>query len=232
MSLTNSQIAKKWASAIINNDKLLIILGQGINIDAGAPEIRTKSQLWSHYPMFDKMKFFRAQVMSTDLLEKDPELFWYYYGQEYNLYRKLSPNKCYNQLLRICHILKPNKYFALTTNYDEHILNEGFPEDRVFEAHGSINRLQWELPQKWKHMRRMLITDRINIDLKKNMISGIPRWEKCSKIMRPNVLLIQDYQFNNTVHEQQSRNFDKFLISSIKESLTVLEIGVGKSSQL
>jgi NAD-dependent SIR2 family protein deacetylase len=45
-------------------------------------------------------------------------------------------------MLQIAEALKRDKYFVLTTNYDEHVLKEGFPEDRVFEAHGNINTLQ------------------------------------------------------------------------------------------
>lgn len=45
-------------------------------------------------------------------------------------------------MLQIAEALKRDKYFAMTTNYDEHILEEGFPEDRVFEAHGNINFIQ------------------------------------------------------------------------------------------
>ena len=40
-------------------------------------------------------------------------------------------------------IIFRDNYFVLTTNYDEHVLEEGFPEERVFEAHGNVNYFQW-----------------------------------------------------------------------------------------
>lgn len=137
-STTITDMSKKAARAILESEKLLLLIGHGINIDAGIPEIRTKHEMWKYFPAFDQMKYYRAQIMSYDLFEGNPSQFWYYYGSEYNTYKQMRPNPVYEKLLRLCHVLKRNNYFAMTTNYDDYLLKTGFPEHTVFQAHGSL----------------------------------------------------------------------------------------------
>ena len=53
-----NSIAKKSAQAIFKNDNLLLLIGDGINIDAGAIEIRNKHHMWTQYPVFGRLKYF------------------------------------------------------------------------------------------------------------------------------------------------------------------------------
>jgi len=42
MSISFQEIAKKCAKRIVDKEILIYLIGQGINIDAGVPEIRSK----------------------------------------------------------------------------------------------------------------------------------------------------------------------------------------------
>lgn len=161
MSHSKHQIAKKCAQMILDNEILIFILGHGINIDMGLPEIRSKlynlfntphyshmffiiysiaaNDFWREYPDYKENGLYRHNLLNNKQLIEDPSIFWNYFTQEYQIYKKFKPNPCYFKMLQIAEALKRDNYFVLTTNYDCAILDEGFPEDRVFEAHGSLD---------------------------------------------------------------------------------------------
>jgi NAD-dependent SIR2 family protein deacetylase len=100
------------------------------------------NDLWKHYPTFKSNTIYRATLLTHEFCQSQPSKFWYFFGREYNLYKTTPPSPAYFQLLQIAEALKRNSYFMLTTNYDDHALKEGFPEEKVFEAHGNITYLQ------------------------------------------------------------------------------------------
>lgn len=98
--------------------------------------------LWKHYPSLKTTSTYRSTLLTHEFCQSYPSKFWYYFGKEYNFYKMTTPNPAYFKLLQIAEALKRDSYFMLTTNYDDHALREGFPEEKVFEAHGNMTYLQ------------------------------------------------------------------------------------------
>jgi hypothetical protein len=70
-----------------------------------------------------------------------PEKAWFYDAGYREAILHSSPHPGYDMLLQILeHFHKP--YFVMTTNIDRYFAKAGFPEDSLFETHGSVEALQ------------------------------------------------------------------------------------------
>jgi len=45
------------------------------------------NDLWEKYPPFKENGLYRSNVLNHNFSQSSPEYFWYYFGQEYNLYQ-------------------------------------------------------------------------------------------------------------------------------------------------
>jgi len=84
-----------------------------------------------------------------------PEYFWGFYGHRLHLYRDTEPHYGFQILKKIANLPNVKDYFIITSNVDGHFQKagiyyffflcqnfSGFPEEKIYEVHGSINYLQ------------------------------------------------------------------------------------------
>jgi len=108
-------------------------------------------------------------------------------------------------LLEIGEKLKPNNYFVYTSNVDGHFQKAGFPEDKIVECHGSISHCQCRkcfdiIPAPFKE---------VPIDYDKCIATDLSYCKKCKLMLRPNVLMFDDYEWiGERTKEQRERYYD------------------------
>jgi NAD-dependent SIR2 family protein deacetylase len=213
------QIASKL---ITNHKKLIISAGAGMSVESGLPDYRSNEGLYKHYPPFEKLGVNFQDCANPQFFEDHPKNAWYFYGHRYLLYKQTKPHIGYSILKNIKERYFQDRYFIYTSNVDGHFLNH-FPGGKVIEIHGSINHLQCNCG----HIR---IAESLSTFLRLNEDIGeveeVPICQTCKTMLRPNVLMFNDYDFNDTRYNEQLDGFKDFY--SDVDDVVVIEIGAGK----
>eukprot|EP00826_Nyctotherus_ovalis_P029998 TRINITY_DN2380_c0_g10_i1.p3 TRINITY_DN2380_c0_g10~~TRINITY_DN2380_c0_g10_i1.p3 ORF type:complete len:156 (+),score=21.70 TRINITY_DN2380_c0_g10_i1:951-1418(+) len=147
------------------------------------------------------------EAASPMLFHNDPAQYWYFYGHRFNLYSKTRPYAGFNMLLDMGEKLKSKNYFVYTSNVDGQFQKAGFPEDRIVECHGSIGHCQCRrcfsiVPAPFKE---------IPIDYEKCVATEIPHCKQCKSILRPNIMMFNDFEWIGERTKEQKERYFEFL---------------------
>ena len=203
-------------------DAVLITAGAGMGVDSGLPDFRGNEGLWTAYPPIKKLGLDFKQMESSSLFRTNPQLAWGFYGHRINLYRKNQPNKSFEILKKL---IKNKEYFIFTSNVDTHFQKANFPEEKIYEIHGSIEYLQCIDNCNKKIIKNTL--GQIDVDMSTLTTEDIPLCKKCSQPLMPNILMFGDGVFNETNVIKQNTRFRKWLLDIKDMNLVIIEIGVG-----
>lgn len=93
-------------------------------------------------PTYKTMNLDYADLCDPSLLigKESQQIFYGFWGTCYNDYKQTQPHKGYHQLFNILEKLN-KKYFVYTSNVDG-FFKRVFPEDNVFEIHGTL--MEWQ----------------------------------------------------------------------------------------
>ena len=206
-------------------DALLITAGAGMGVDSGLPDFRGGQGFWNAYPPYRALKIDFLEISSPDWFRKDPAFAWGFYGHRRNLYRETQPHNGYH-LLREWAGKKKNGYFVVASNVDGAFKKAGFEEDRIVEAHGSI---------EWNQCLSICgagITpagpETVEIDTDQmRAVSQIPTCPGCSGTTRPNIMMFGDPYWDKRRTEAQLERFYAWLTGVRKKNVVVIECGAG-----
>ena len=111
-----------------------------------------------------------------------------------------------------------------TSNVDGHFEKAGFPSERVYEIHGSINHIHCVKPccnTLWKLHRE--------VDSHESTMRSVnvPICPNCGGTARPSIPLYGDWHFIDTRLAGQRRRFSVFLERIRNRALVIIEIGAG-----
>ena len=222
-------IYKKAAEIINQADALIFTAGAGIGVDSGLPDFRGNKGFWNEYPAISHLGISFVEMANPSWFEENPKLAWAFYGHRYNLYKKTTPHKGFNTLLKWGE-QKKYDYFVYTSNVDGHFQKAGFEDSKIEEVHGSINYLQCSVPCNSE------ITDEGDLQISINnekfeAQEPLPVCPKCGAIARPNILMFGDWNWLSNRSAEQSSRFDNWLIHLKKQNLkpVIIEIGAGKA---
>ena len=220
----NTDQIQQAAKAIHQADGLLITSGAGMGVDSGLPDFRGGEGFWNAYPALGKLKIDFQSIACPQAFMDDPRLAWGFYGHRLNLYRKTVPNDGFRILKEIAAKL-PQGAFVATSNVDGQFQKAGFPEDRIFEVHGSIHRMQCmgHDCSTWSAESFVPQIDEEQCQL----ISELPRCPTCNSLARPNILMFGDWGWHDGTAELHEMQLNAWLAKVTK--LVVIEIGAGKS---
>jgi len=212
------------AQAIREADGLLITAGAGMGVDSGLPDFRGSEGFWNAYPALGKLNIEFQRIARPQTFLEDPSLAWGFYGHRLNLYRKTIPHDGF----RILHELGaklPRNAFVATSNVDGQFQKAGFSEQCIFEVHGSIHRLQCinHFSHTCSSESFIPIVDEENCRL----ISELPHCMVCGDILRPNILMFADGNWNDRMSVSQRMRLNTWLAGVSK--LVTIEIGAGKN---
>lgn len=205
-------------------DALLIGAGAGMGVDSGLPDFRGNQGFWKAYPPLERLGLSFVAMANPERFREDPELAWGFYGHRHNLYRTTDPHAGY-RVLRDLGDAVPGGAFVFTSNVDGHFQKAGFPEDRILEAHGSLQHLQCTASCS-RHIWEM--TDRVQVDPQTfRAAPPLPSCPHCGAGARPNVLLFDDWEWISDRSETQADRYREWLERVRGGYLVCVEIGAG-----
>jgi len=216
---------ERAAQLIADADALLITAGAGMGVDSGLPEFRGGQGFWNAYPPYKALKIDFLEISSPDWFKTDPGFAWGFYGHRRNLYRATEPHGGY-RILREWAGKKKDGYFVVASNVDGAFKKAGFEEDRIVEAHGSI---------EWNQCLSICgvgITtagpEAVEIDTDQMRAVGqIPTCHGCGGTTRPNIMMFGDPYWDKRRTEAQLERFYKWLTAMRKKNVVVIECGAG-----
>lgn len=214
----------KIKSLIQQADSLIITAGAGMGVDSGLPDFRGNEGMWQHYPALGKLKMGFSDIANPDAFKKNLQLAWGFYGHRLALYRKTEPHLGFSLLKKLGERFK-HGYFVITSNVDGQFQKADFDKEKIYECHGSIHALQCMdasdcSPSVWPNL--------IEPSIEHNtceLISPLPKCKHCEGLARPNILMFDDWQWQEWPYMQQRQRLEIWL-KKIKSPL-VIEIGAG-----
>lgn len=218
-----SEAARRAAEALSRARAIVITAGAGMGVDSGLPDFRGVQGFWKAYPPYERLGLRFEDAANPDHFLEDPPFGWGFYGHRANLYRETKPHEGFDVLWQWI-AARGLDSFVVTSNVDGHFQKAGFPDDRVYEVHGSIHVLQCTTPCS----RRLWGNEEIvRIDLETMRADSIPRCPSCGAVARPNILMFGDWSWIPDRSNEQDRRFQEFLEGHDRDPMLVVEIGAG-----
>ena len=205
---TETQQLEKIANAIRNADGVVITSGAGMGVDAGIPDFRGNSGLWTA-EKDNFMKFADARAWDDRPLEA-----WNFYITRLINYSKLEPHRGYYDLQKI----HPDT-FVVTSNVDGHFKRSGWDQKKIYEIHGNL---------EWIQCSKHCCTDMQPMPQFESALDGLsqaPHCPHCGAVSRPVVLMFNDYWFVYTETAKQQLQYLNW--SADKKNIVGIEIGAG-----
>jgi len=217
------EIIQNALIAIKNADSLIITAGAGMGVDSGLPDFRGNTGFWKAYPALAKQHFEFSAIASPYAFKKHPEQAWGFYAHRLNLYRETIPHQGFNILKTLGDSMK-NGYFVYTSNVDGQFQKAGFDEKNIVEIHGSIHHLQCLKPCKEVIFSAQDFLPTTN-DKECLLTSALPVCNNCGDILRPNILMFDDWHWIAKNYHIQSKNYKNWL--SKTQNRVIIELGAG-----
>lgn len=128
------------------------------------------------------------------------------------------------EMLRRWADIKTSGAFVFTSNVDGQFQKAGFDETRIAECHGSIHYLQCSEPCNSLIQSALSLTVDVDED-RCQWRSALPRCTQCGALLRPNILMFDDYAWLSSRTDYQIERMQGWL-SSVN-NLAIIEIGAG-----
>lgn len=210
----------------LNSSKsILIAAGAGIGVDSGLPDFRGQDGFWKAYPPLAKLGLKFEEMANPRWFYDDPHLAWGFYGHRFGSYKSTIPHAGFSILKKWG--LSKESFFVFTSNVDGQFQSAGFPEENIFECHGSIHFLQclancgqntWPFPHNFT----------FNVDENTFLAEEpLPLCHACGSIARPNILMFSDHYWESSRADKQRERFKNWVHHNQDETLVVVEIGAG-----
>ena len=212
--------AAQWIRAATS---MVVAAGAGMGIDSGLPDFGGDNDFWRADPALGRSHLHFEDIASPRAFDQHPATAWGFYGHRLNLYRATTPHAGFG-LLRGWSQHMPQGCFVFTSNVDGQFQKASFPSARVYECHGSIHRLQ--CTARCNEIIWPTADLHPQVDETTCQWQGeLPRCPHCGALLRPNILMFDDWQWNHARSQKQRMLLDRWLDSA--QSPLVIEIGVG-----
>ncbi len=219
-------MTEKAKQLIEDADAILITAGAGMGVNSGLPDFRGNEGFWRAYPVIKELGYSFSQMANPTWFETNPELAWAFYGHRLNLYRETIPHKGFSLLLDLVKAKNEN-YFIFTSNVDGQFQKAGFSDEKIWEVHGSIHHFQccsnctnniFKAPK-----------EKIPIYMKNFQALHIPTCQNCGNTARPNILMFNDWAWNEKRSDTQEARYRKWIkqMRNLNKNLVIIELGAG-----
>ncbi|WP_044470427.1 SIR2 family NAD-dependent protein deacylase [Mannheimia massilioguelmaensis] len=212
------------AELIRQADGILITAGAGMSVDSGLPDFRSVGGFWNAYPPLKKFNLQFMDIATPKAYQDRPELAKWFFAHRLNQYRQAEPHEGYAILQRWA-AEKTHGYFVFTSNVDGHFRKAGFAESRIYECHGTLDRLQCvencEDLSWWSYGYHPVTDDEQCI-----VTSQPPTCPHCGGLARQNVLMFNDWTYSEGYQLGKHALLDEWLRKTQRP--VVIEIGAGK----
>jgi NAD-dependent SIR2 family protein deacetylase len=210
---------------IEKSDSIVVFAGAGIGVDSGLEQYRGDNGIWIKKININGREVDFMELCSDFAFENEPKRAWAFFGSLIKRYKETAPHDGFYKLLKI---LEGKEYFVVTSNVDEHFQKAGFDENRIWECHGSVFKMECINVKE----KEIWITPDFEIDFEKfEAIEPIPRCPNCGGVCRPNVFMFGDRFWVTAKSSHQEVKYKKWLKNQQDNdrNIIAIEIGAGKT---
>lgn len=193
---------------ITSADGVIILAGAGMGVDAGIPDFRGNTGLWTA----EKENFIKFATADSFFIR--PLEAWNFYITRLINYSKFDPHRGYYALRQL-----GKDMFVVTSNVDGHFERSGWDIDHIYEIHGNL---------KWIQCSRRCCDDMQPMPQFSKELSNIkeaPHCPRCGAVSRPVVMMFEDAWFVGNHAIEQSHRYIKW--AENKKNIIGIEIGAG-----
>ncbi len=215
------------ARTIHRADALLIGAGAGMGVDSGLPDFRGNAGFWRAYPPYQRLGLDFVALANPRWFTADPTLAWGFYGHRMALYRQTTPHQGFSILNRWANRMDRGA-FVFTSNVDGQFQRADFDPERIVEVHGSFDGMQCTrdcgigvLSGEDYHVEIDAETMRA--------IEPLPSCPRCGALIRPNILMFGDWEWDSQRTDKQTRRMAAWIDSLDDARLAVIECGAGQA---
>lgn len=218
---------QRAAALVASADALLVCAGAGMGVDSGLPDFRGDEGFWRAYPALGRARLSFTKIANAQSFARDPALAWGFYGHRLALYRATLPHAGF-ALLRQWGQRLPGGCFVFTSNVDGQFQKAGFDAQAIEECHGSIHHLQCSRPCS----ERIWLADGLQPRVDEaacRWLGPLPLCQDCGAVLRPNVLMFDDWLWISARRDAQRHRLDAWLARQRQAGhrLVVIELGAG-----
>lgn len=221
---------KSIAARIRDCDGILVMAGAGMGVDSGLPDFRGAHGFWNHYPVYKNLGLRFEDLANPSWFANDPDLAWGFYGHRLDLYRSTIPHDGF-RIIREFAKGKKQGCFVVTSNIDGQFQKAGYTEDQVYECHGSIHYFQSVSAPTGSLISAEGFDVPVDMKTCRANPGKLPR-DNRGDLLRPNVLMFNDWGWDSTRAELQRDKFQEWFDEfntqyGLTLKLVVIEIGAG-----
>lgn len=223
----NADLVERAKQAIAGADALLVTAGAGMGVDSGLPDFRGNQGFWRAYPPFEKLGLSFSALANPRWFDVDPALAWGFYGHRLALYRRTPPHAGFTLLAKWAARMKRGS-FVFTSNVDGAFQRAGFDPERIVECHGAIDFVQCTR----NCGLGIASADGLVVEVDPDTFRAaapLPSCERCGAILRPNILMFGDGDWDGVRTDAQEARLSDWLGASLREGarIAVVECGAG-----
>ncbi len=178
---------EKVSDNLTRGDALLFITGAGISSDSGLPTYRGVNGLYENKTLDEGYQI--EEILSIDVFSSNPKLTWKYLHLLEKVSRDKKPNPAHLVIKEL------EKYFSvsiLTQNID--LFHQKSHSKSIIPIHGTMEEIKCTGCDF-----KMIVKDY-------SSLKPLPKCEKCSNVLRPNVVL-----FGENLDPQKIASLEVFL---------------------
>ena len=204
---------------------ILILAGAGFSVDCGIPDYSGVHRMVDEAA--NKFGIQPYEIESPNFYKTNPRGAWGIKARTMKLFLKTEPHIGYHKLRELT---KNKNSFVITSNIDDHFRNAGFDENKLYEIHGRLKKLQC-INRSCNIKHNLWKMDYIPEENDMEFIGKIPLCKYCGDYARPNVCFTDDNSFCNKIRNSQKARFNEWIkkVSNKRNTkLLILEIGCGR----
>jgi NAD-dependent SIR2 family protein deacetylase len=237
------------AEKIKNAEALIVHFGAGMSADSGLPIYRDIAT----HPAYKEYGLDYPTLCDPVWITKDPEIFYGFWGDCFNKYRKTAPHEGYHIIKRWRENMfstdSPaaqekfdgwrSTFAIMSSNVDGHAQTAGIPDEEVDEVHGTIEYWQcsevccqevWKAPDSFEFevdLKTMKAPNKETASKVKGFETNHPTCIYCGKLARPAILMFGDGCWIDPQERKKLDHPQHYHIEVKKLKLVVIEIGAG-----
>jgi NAD-dependent SIR2 family protein deacetylase len=189
-------------------DGVMILAGAGMGVDAGIPDFRGSSGIWTS----EKDTFIK--FASGPAWRERPLEAWNFYINRIIKYSQVQPHRGYIDLKNL-----GKDVYVVTSNVDGHFKAAGYDHDKIYEIHGNLEHIQCSRRCSRDIQPMPAFTGELT------RLEEAPHCPRCGSVMRPVVMMFSDPAFEDKIVTEQSDKFWAWRMS--KKNVIGIELGAG-----
>eukprot|EP01080_Neovahlkampfia_damariscottae_P001871 gene1871-1012_t len=223
----NKEKYEKTAKLIQDADCILIGAGAGMSVDIGI-NYNDRVDFAKRYPGMVKLGY-KCNYHTIGAKDWSEEVKWGYLSSHADHMRfQLNKNDMYSSLYDL---VKHKEHFVITSNVDGKFEQNGFDKSQIYTPQGDFSIIQCYnkcTPKSYFYAKDLILEMSKNVDKETQELKKPELIPKCQFCSGPTTFNLRGGNyFMDEPHEKGEKNFAKFLNSSMKKKLLILEFGAG-----